>query len=73
MAKIIISDLHFLDSENFLSKLTYQDTQVLFGGQSPKKYFQQFFSVGVKLIEAMVVMTAIDMISYLTISYLEKD
>ncbi|WP_071189059.1 hypothetical protein [Trichormus sp. NMC-1] len=71
MARIIIADLHPLDSEVFLNELTSLDSQSVFGGQD--NYRPQIAEVGVKALEFILVIAAIDAISFLTTSFINKD
>jgi hypothetical protein len=70
MARIIINDLHFIDAEIFLSELTNQEVQAVFGGGY--EYSDQFFNIALKLVQAVVVTSAINIISSLTISFLSE-
>ncbi|MBD2292462.1 hypothetical protein H6G06_02935 [Anabaena sphaerica FACHB-251] len=71
MARIIIADLHPIDSEVFLKELTNQDYQAVFGGED--KYRPQILNFGVKTLEFMLLIAAIDAISFLTDSFRNQD
>ncbi|AFZ55759.1 hypothetical protein H6G54_21535 [Anabaena cylindrica FACHB-243] len=71
MARIIIADLHPIDSEAFLNELTNQNSQTVFGGQDD--YRPQILDFGVKAFEFVLVIAAIDAISFLTNSFINKD
>ncbi|WP_016950448.1 hypothetical protein [Anabaena sp. PCC 7108] len=70
MARIIIADLHPLDSEVFINELTSTDSQSVFGGQD--NYRPQVLEVGAKALEFVLVIAAIDAISFLTSSFINR-
>lgn len=71
MARIIIADLHPIDSEVFINEVDHQDSQVVFGGEDG--YSSQIANFGVKTLEFMLVIAAIDAISFLTTSFINRD
>jgi hypothetical protein len=71
MARIIIADLHLIDSEVFINEITSTDEQSVFGGQY--EYRPQILEVGVKALELIVMLAAIDAISFLTTSFIRTD
>ncbi|MBK1988568.1 hypothetical protein A0J48_013645 [Sphaerospermopsis aphanizomenoides BCCUSP55] len=70
MARIIIADLHSIDSEMFIKNITNEDDEFVFGGQY--EYRPQILEIGVKAVEFMLVIAAIDAISFLTTSFIKK-
>jgi hypothetical protein len=71
MARIIIADLHLIDSEEFINEITSPDEQSVFGGQY--EYRPQILEVGGKALEFILVIAAIDAISFLTTSFIRTD
>jgi hypothetical protein len=71
MARIIIADIHLIDSELFINEITSTDEQSVFGGQY--EYRPQILEVGVKALEFIVMLAAIDSISFLTTSFIRTD
>jgi hypothetical protein len=71
MARIIIADIHLIDSELFINEITSTDEQSVFGGQY--EYRPQILEVGVKALEFIVMLAAIDAISFLTTSFIRTD
>jgi hypothetical protein len=71
MARIIIADLHPIDSEKFINELTNKDSQAVFGGEY--NYRPQMLNVGVNVIEFLLVIAAIDAISFLTTSFTKRN
>jgi hypothetical protein len=69
MAKIIINDLAPINSETFINDLNNHNSQAVFGGENP--YFNGLFNFGIKTLEFMVVITAINAISFLAYSFRE--
>ncbi|MGM3304816.1 hypothetical protein ACSQ6I_02340 [Anabaena sp. WFMT] len=72
MARIIIADLHPINSEVSFNELTNQNSQTVFGGQYD--YHPQILNsdFGVKAVEFVLVIAAIDAISFLTTSFITK-
>ncbi|QYX33783.1 hypothetical protein [Sphaerospermopsis torques-reginae] len=71
MARIIIADLHPMDSEGFINEVNNQDSQAVFGGVDGSS--SQILNFGVKTLEFMLVIAAIDAISFLTSSFINTD
>ncbi|ADI63187.1 hypothetical protein [Trichormus azollae] len=71
MTRIIIADLHLIDSEVFINEITSTDEQSVFGGRY--EYRPQILEVGVKALEFIVMLAAIDAISFLTTSFIRTD
>lgn len=71
MARIIIADLHPIDSEVFINEINNQEYQAVFGGVDGSSY--QILNFGVKTLEFMLVIAAIDAISFSTTSFINKD
>ncbi|EFA68522.1 hypothetical protein CEP10_12490 [Cylindrospermopsis raciborskii S07] len=69
MAKIMINDLEPINSETFINDLNNQNSQAIFGGEDP--YFDGLINFGIKTLEFMVVITAINAISFLVYSFQE--
>ena len=69
MTKIIINDLVPINSETFINDLNNQNSQAIFGGEDP--YFDGLINFGIKTLEFMVVITAINAISFLAYSFRE--
>ncbi|QNP29513.1 hypothetical protein [Cylindrospermopsis curvispora] len=69
MAKIIIDDLEPINSETFINDLNNHNSQTVFGGEDP--YFDGLIKFGIKTLEFMVVITAINAISFLAYSFQE--
>lgn len=70
MAKIIIVDLHPIDSEEFINEVNHQNSQVIFGGEYG--YSSQILNLGIKTLEFILVIAAIDAISFLTSSFINR-
>jgi hypothetical protein len=71
MARIIIADLHIIDSEVFINEVTSPDDQSVFGGQY--EYRPQILEVGGRAIEFILVIAAIDAISFVTSSFIRNN
>ncbi|MEO3704083.1 hypothetical protein [Trichormus azollae] len=71
MARITIADLDLIDSEIFIKKITSTDEQSVFGGQY--EYRSQILEVGGKALEFILILAAIDAISFLTTSFIRTD
>lgn len=69
MAKIIINDLEPITSQTFINDLDNHNSQTVFGGEYP--YFDGLINFGIKTLEFMVVITAINAISFLVYSFQE--
>jgi hypothetical protein len=71
MALITIVDLDLIGSEMFISKITSTDERSVFGGQY--EYRSRILEVGVKALEFILILAAIDAISFLTTSFMRTD
>lgn len=67
MAKITISDLHPADSETFIHDLKYLDYRSIFGGEND--VFSPALNFGVNFLQFVLVIYAIDTISWLAKSF----
>ncbi|BAZ90120.1 hypothetical protein NIES932_16140 [Raphidiopsis curvata NIES-932] len=69
MTKIIINDLVPINSETFINDLNNHNSQAVFGGEDT--YFNGLLNFSIKTLEFMVVITAINAISFLAYSFRE--
>jgi hypothetical protein len=75
MARIIITDLDSSNAEGLINQLDNQDAQAVFGGyyQYQYGYNSPIFAMGLQFIEFMVIIAAIDAITYITTSFGNED